>query len=135
MVSSWPQTSQCWTSQRLRPIARFRGSICGKGWLVCRIRAHASAEASGPVPVRRASAEARTHHCRRDRLLVAQTHRSTHRTGQPARIEPARHGDLETHGDVQYVPQGPSRSERKSTRLNSSHVAMSYDVFCLKKKK
>src|SRR5437660_8062100 len=27
------------------------------------------------------------------------------------------------------------RSDRKSTRLNSSHVAISYAVFCLKKKK
>src|SRR5690625_6957983 len=26
-----------------------------------------------------------------------------------------------------------SRQDRKSTRLNSSHVAISYDVFCLKK--
>src|SRR5690625_4513721 len=31
----------------------------------------------------------------------------------------------------QRVPGG----DRKSTRLNSSHVAMSYAVFCLKKKK
>src|SRR5699024_12605772 len=31
---------------------------------------------------------------------------------------------------------GPSRAEdRKSTRLNSSHVSISYAVFCLKKKK
>src|SRR5690625_5307289 len=29
----------------------------------------------------------------------------------------------------------PSGSDRKSTRLNSSHVAISYAVFCLKKKK
>src|SRR5437660_8574149 len=29
----------------------------------------------------------------------------------------------------------PSRGDRKSTRLNSSHVAISYAVFCLKKKK
>src|SRR5690625_77441 len=29
---------------------------------------------------------------------------------------------------------GPTR-DRKSTRLNSSHVAISYAVFCLKKKK
>src|SRR5690625_6352743 len=29
----------------------------------------------------------------------------------------------------------PSRIDRKSTRLNSSHVAISYAVFCLKKKK
>src|SRR5207253_3678432 len=28
-----------------------------------------------------------------------------------------------------------SRSDRKSTRLNSSHVAISYAVFCLKKKR
>src|SRR5438552_8652700 len=29
----------------------------------------------------------------------------------------------------------PSRSDRKSTRLNSSHQIISYAVFCLKKKK
>src|SRR5207253_9052363 len=29
---------------------------------------------------------------------------------------------------------GPAREDRKSTRLNSSHVAISYAVFCLKKK-
>src|SRR5438874_8233419 len=29
----------------------------------------------------------------------------------------------------------PSTSDRKSTRLNSSHVEISYAVFCLKKKK
>src|SRR5439155_14595501 len=27
-----------------------------------------------------------------------------------------------------------TKTDRKSTRLNSSHVAISYDVFCLKKK-
>src|SRR5207249_11204698 len=29
----------------------------------------------------------------------------------------------------------PKRKDRKSTRLNSSHVSISYAVFCLKKKK
>src|SRR5690349_24080333 len=29
----------------------------------------------------------------------------------------------------------PARKDRKSTRLNSSHVEISYAVFCLKKKK
>src|SRR3989442_11151816 len=29
----------------------------------------------------------------------------------------------------------PPRGDRKSTRLNSSHVRISYAVFCLKKKK
>src|SRR5207253_8136721 len=35
------------------------------------------------------------------------------------------------------MTSGPSTREkdRKSTRLNSSHVAISYAVFCLKKKK
>src|SRR5699024_12829638 len=31
-----------------------------------------------------------------------------------------------------YIPQQPE--DRKSTRLNSSHVSISYAVFCLKKK-
>src|SRR5690242_21535463 len=30
---------------------------------------------------------------------------------------------------------GRSREDRKSTRLNSSHMSISYAVFCLKKKK
>src|SRR5256885_5597425 len=30
--------------------------------------------------------------------------------------------------------QGDSRQDRKSTRLNSSHLVISYAVFCLKKK-
>src|SRR5690625_315427 len=35
-----------------------------------------------------------------------------------------------------YVEEGQQvREDRKSTRLNSSHVAISYAVFCLKKKK
>src|SRR5699024_12222103 len=32
-------------------------------------------------------------------------------------------------------PSGPCPPDRKSTRLNSSHVSISYAVFCLKKKK
>src|SRR5438067_7357233 len=32
-------------------------------------------------------------------------------------------------------PRGGGRGDRKSTRLNSSHVSISYAVFCLKKKK
>src|SRR5690625_6632264 len=33
------------------------------------------------------------------------------------------------------TPLASARRDRKSTRLNSSHVAISYAVFCLKKKK
>src|SRR5256885_8871122 len=32
-------------------------------------------------------------------------------------------------------PSAPARGDRKSTRLNSSHLVISYAVFCLKKKK
>src|SRR5690242_20918854 len=33
------------------------------------------------------------------------------------------------------ISSSASRSDRKSTRLNSSHMSISYAVFCLKKKK
>src|SRR2546426_6737622 len=33
------------------------------------------------------------------------------------------------------VSPDPSQRDRKSTRLNSSHLVISYAVFCLKKKK
>src|SRR5215813_11857802 len=41
---------------------------------------------------------------------------------------PARAGHLGHH-------ELPGQQDRKSTRLNSSHVRISYAVFCLKKKK
>src|SRR5690349_23585830 len=41
---------------------------------------------------------------------------------------PLRPGGQKTHS-------GLERPDRKSTRLNSSHVEISYAVFCLKKKK
>src|SRR5256885_12058096 len=34
----------------------------------------------------------------------------------------------------QKVQQGDTYTDRKSTRLNSSHLVISYAVFCLKKK-
>src|SRR6266576_4331105 len=34
-----------------------------------------------------------------------------------------------------YTASNSARPDRKSTRLNSSHVEISYAVFCLKKKK
>src|SRR5690625_419437 len=45
-----------------------------------------------------------------------------------ASLRPA--GIASLHAD----PHGIKNSDRKSTRLNSSHVAISYAVFCLKKK-
>src|SRR3989454_8269245 len=34
-----------------------------------------------------------------------------------------------------HIPQFGRTADRKSTRLNSSHLVISYAVFCLKKKK
>src|SRR5690625_5829770 len=41
--------------------------------------------------------------------------------------------DVKTWGDVKFVAKSHGSGDRKSTRLNSSHVAISYAVFCLKK--
>src|SRR5690625_6865520 len=40
-----------------------------------------------------------------------------------------------TTADTSAAPTPAGVRDRKSTRLNSSHVAISYAVFCLKKKK
>src|SRR5690625_5993089 len=40
----------------------------------------------------------------------------------------------EVFRDGRWSRTPPARADRKSTRLNSSHVAISYAVFCLKKK-
>src|SRR5205814_6704531 len=40
--------------------------------------------------------------------------------------------DQEGHAVIDFIP---TKSDRKSTRLNSSHLGISYAVFCLKKKK
>src|SRR5438034_6702913 len=40
--------------------------------------------------------------------------------------------NLAPHGT--WPPLGTSSTDRKSTRLNSSHTVISYAVFCLKKK-
>src|SRR5256885_3891737 len=37
--------------------------------------------------------------------------------------------------DQHVVTRGGNSQDRKSTRLNSSHLVISYAVFCLKKKK
>src|SRR5436309_12102482 len=73
--------------------------------------------------------------------------RSGHRGGQPAgRIEQVRdgaafqdvnaeYGGLDRDGRSEGGRIPLNAEDRKSTRLNSSHVKISYAVFCLKKKK
>src|SRR5256885_8298605 len=42
---------------------------------------------------------------------------------------------VEGQDDVRSINEVIYRRDRKSTRLNSSHLVISYAVFCLKKKK
>src|SRR5256885_12773446 len=65
--------------------------------------------------------------------------------GEAARIELARRSNRPAADEQQtlvaffdedaLLDQLILRSDRKSTRLNSSHLVISYAVFCLKKKK
>src|SRR5262245_62256694 len=58
--------------------------------------------------------------------------RAQPRPGAPC--EPMRLGDARGHLGPQRLLAAPAL-DRKSTRLNSSHLGISYAVFCLKKKK
>src|SRR5207249_6613573 len=77
----------------------------------------------------------------REAELDATTAPDTRAEAGSARVEQHRHIELDRRR-VQVV-EAPvvggealaARVDRKSTRLNSSHVSMSYAVFCLKKKK
>src|SRR5690349_22716380 len=53
-------------------------------------------------------------------------HERVHAAARPRWSSPAR---------TRRPARSRSRADRKSTRLNSSHVEISYAVFCLKKKK
>src|SRR2546426_12634881 len=44
-------------------------------------------------------------------------------------------GRARSHQEGPLVARVGRRTDRKSTRLNSSHLVISYAVFCLKKKK
>src|SRR5690349_21978676 len=50
-------------------------------------------------------------------------------------IDLIRGGELIDNGKVSLYRGSVGLLDRKSTRLNSSHVEISYAVFCLKKKK
>src|SRR5256885_3236760 len=62
----------------------------------------------------------------RDRDQCAQRNPSQHSLPGLAR----RHLGRQAH-----APEAAAEKDRKSTRLNSSHLVISYAVFCLKKKK
>src|SRR2546426_6876730 len=54
---------------------------------------------------------------------------------RPARNLQRRERRAHAHGLGARWPRAGRRRDRKSTRLNSSHLVISYAVFCLKKKK
>src|SRR3989442_9314947 len=56
--------------------------------------------------------------------------RTRRQNAPPCSLDP-----LERIGDSIHHDIGPCPLDRKSTRLNSSHVRISYAVFCLKKKR
>src|SRR5699024_12806207 len=76
-----------------------------------------------------------------DALPISPEHRRPGGAGRPERGQKRQGGQKaappQVPGHLLREPdrQGPGRPDRKSTRLNSSHVSISYAVFCLKKKK
>src|SRR5699024_12822990 len=82
-------------------------------------------------PTRRSSDLLRDEYVRRDESPYRR--RAPH--AQPGRGDHQRHIPAREHrraddGNLLRIERG----DRKSTRLNSSHVSISYAVFCLKKK-
>src|SRR2546426_8274147 len=65
--------------------------------------------------------------------MIGSVQRSTE-LAQALRDLSAKQADLRTLR-AHYTDAGPAVRDRKSTRLNSSHLVISYAVFCLKKKK
>src|SRR5690554_7584559 len=77
-------------------------------------------------------------------VCVMPIYRSSELAGQPVRNQNSFYRAfelLEAGGCIGMFPEGTNspdrqvREDRKSTRLNSSHVRISYAVFCLKKKR
>src|SRR5437899_7018486 len=75
-------------------------------------------------------------------LMMSPASRTTWRgfsvaVAPPPRLYRIRSGDLRALANVSNLVRGkdPLTPDRKSTRLNSSHLGISYAVFCLKKKK
>src|SRR5690625_6692651 len=65
--------------------------------------------------------------------------KSPHYIGKPYKVVfnkiQQNHPDTYAQNRHYHMDKDERTTDRKSTRLNSSHVAISYAVFCLKKKK
>src|SRR5437899_9202880 len=68
-------------------------------------------------------------------------HRHPERQARALHVPPqwrGRYRPVDTGPAIEVEREGPelvAQEDRKSTRLNSSHLGISYAVFCLKKKK
>src|SRR5437773_4730636 len=76
---------------------------------------------------------------RRTRVRAERFHEGATVSGLPGTdssgvAAPGRQGNHQARPQRDQVFQQPA-ADRKSTRLNSSHITISYAVFCLKKKK
>src|SRR5690606_31865564 len=115
-----PTRSTCWRPPHPRPAAgrtaQAEGRGCSAAWPV----------PPRPVPATRARGAV-------SRRVLAQCRRPSVRAarGKETAQRPERLGGVGVAPRLQAVGQ----VDRKSTRLNSSHVKISYAVFCLKKKK
>src|SRR5439155_4151378 len=69
--------------------------------------------------------------CDRDQGVGPRQHGDGRDQGGDHRVVPVRGAQVHPPRAVDHAQLRP---DRKSTRLNSSHVAISYAVFCLKKK-
>src|SRR5437773_2809656 len=66
------------------------------------------------------------------------SHPASRRPGHAAAAQGRAGADARQAGALEAAdsdPGAPQLRDRKSTRLNSSHITISYAVFCLKKKK
>src|SRR5690606_40769679 len=94
--------------------------------------------ADTPQPLRRRNAPAACTATERGRLSGEKLRLLSRRTSGPAATAPpyGRASPRSRWPPWRRAPSSLRRGlDRKSTRLNSSHVKISYAVFCLKKKK
>src|SRR5690554_7240197 len=67
-------------------------------------------------------------------LILFHTFDKKHEVNFDFNNRPKRFVDVETGEHINLYADNIKHQDRKSTRLNSSHVRISYAVFCLKKK-
>src|SRR5699024_11678950 len=80
-------------------------------------------------PTRRSSDLPATGHRLCNRAAGTENNRYGYKSWRPRTAMPTRSWQADT-----TAPTRARTADRKSTRLNSSHVSISYAVFCLKKK-